>query len=252
MNINYPTPAQLPGLRQLWKAAFGDEDAFLDKFFGIAYAPRRCRCITVGDRIAAVLYWFEVSCADQKFAYLYAIATDPGFRGQGLCTALVEDTKALLTAEGFHGLLLVPENEGLARMYEKMGFSPCTTVSEFTCAAGSRGIELHRVDAEEYARLRRSLLPEGGVLQEGADLALLTSQVEFLAGEHCLAAVSAGEDALHCHELLGGGEYAPGILRATGFETGSFRTPGTDKPFAMVFHLSEDCVSPAYFGLALD
>lgn len=252
MNIDYPTAAQLPALRALWKAAFGDEDAFLDIFYTLAYAPHRCRCVTEGGQIAAVLYWFEVTCDSQKLAYLYAIATDPKFRHRGLCTALVEDTKHVLKAAGFRGVLLVPQNEGLARMYEKMGFSPCTTVSEFTCEAGLSAADVRRVDAAAYARLRRELLPPGGVRQENADLALLASQVEFLAGDHFLAAVSVDGDALHCHELLGGAAYAPGILRAIGFDNGFFRTPGTGKPFAMFCPLSEDCPAPAYFGLALD
>ena len=130
MNINYPMPLQLLGLRALWKSAFDDTDSFLDKFFSTAFSPNRCRCVSLGGKVLAALYWFETTCQDRKFAYLYAVATDAACRNQGLCRRLIEDTKALLRAEGYAGILLVPEDEALTRMYAKMGFEPCTTVSE--------------------------------------------------------------------------------------------------------------------------
>lgn len=252
MNIDYPAPAQMPGLRALWKEAFGDEDAFLDQFYTLAYAPHRCRCVTMDSQVAAALYWFDVTCSGQKFAYLYAIATAAAHRGRGLCTALVEDTKAVLNAAGCHGALLVPENGGLARMYEKMGFTPCTTVSEFTCAAGPHAAALRKIDTAEFAARRRGMLPDGGVIQAGADLALLASQAAFFSGDGFLAAVTVDGGKLHCHELLGCTDQAPGIVRALGCTAGFFRTPGTDKPFAMVCPLRTGCQTPTYFGLALD
>ena len=78
MTITEPQPCRMPGLRALWKAAFGDSDDFLDMFYTTAYAPHRCRCMVDGDRVAAALYWFDCTCEGQKLAYLYAVATDPG------------------------------------------------------------------------------------------------------------------------------------------------------------------------------
>lgn len=252
MNIEHPNPQQLPGLRQLWKTAFGDGDAFLDAFYGTGFSPLRCRCVSEDGAVLAALYWFGTACGGQKFAYLYAVATDPAHRGRGLCRALMEDTKAYLTTQGFQGLLLVPENEQLARMYEKMGFSACTSVLEFHCSAGPHPAPIHRVDAAEYARLRRSLLPPDSVVQEGTDLAFLATQASFYAGPGILAAVSPDGEELHCRELLGDPELAPAILRALGYHYGSFRAPGSGKNFAYLFPIAENCLKPAYFGLALD
>jgi len=50
MRAGYPQPNHQPALRRLWQAAFGDEDDFLDLFFGLAYDPQRCRCITESRR----------------------------------------------------------------------------------------------------------------------------------------------------------------------------------------------------------
>lgn len=252
MTILCPTSELIPGLRRLWQAAFGDSDSFLDRFFALAYAPDRCRCITEDGQVLAALYWFDTQCEGQHLAYLYAVATDPAHRNRGLCRKLIADTLSHLKAAGFHGALLVPENDALARMYEAMGFEACTTVSEFHCSPGPYPAPIHAVDTAEYARLRRDLLPAQSVLQEGADLALLAADARFYAGPHCLAAVSADGETLHCHELLGGADTAPAILRALGYDHGFFRLPGPGKPFACLCPLTEDCIRPNYFGLALD
>ena len=116
MTVEYPSPEQVRGLRCLWKEAFGDSDVFLDSFFETAFSPRRCRCVTENGAVLAALYWFEVTCAGQKLAYLYAVATAKSHRGRGLFSALLRDTKQVLKEEGFRGILLVPETEALGRM----------------------------------------------------------------------------------------------------------------------------------------
>ena len=252
MNIESPGPERIPALRALWKAAFGDPDSFLDSFFSLAFSPDRCRCVTEEHRVLAALYWFETTCENRKLAYLYAVATDPACRNQGLCRLLMENTRAQLRTLGFDGILLVPENEALARMYERMGFTPGPRIREFSCDAGPRAIPLRHVDAANYTALRRGLLPPMGVRQEGAALALLASQTVLLAGEGWIAAVSHEDGALRCHELLGDPGAAPGLLRALGFPRGTFRTPGGDRPFAWFLPLTPGTPCPGYFGLPLD
>lgn len=252
MNIDYPAAGQVPGLRRLWKRAFGDEDAFLDLFFTRAYTPTRCRCVTEQDEILAALYWFDTECAGQKLAYLYAVATDPDHRNRGLCRALMEDVRGLLAGQGYDGLLLVPQTDGLAAMYRNMGYRDCTSVTEFTAPAEDTPLPLRRLNAAEYAAARRQLLPSGGVLQEGENLAFLESQALFFAGNGWVAAITLERKKLHCHELLGDPDAAYGIVAALGCEEGFFRTPGPDKPFAQYLPLTPDCVMPTYFGLAFD
>ena len=251
MSIDYPTPEQIPELKALWKTAFGDTDAFLADFFDIAYDPRRCRCAVAEGRVAAMLYWFGTEYAQQRLAYVYAVATDPAFRGRGLCRALMDDTAKLLTRLGFHGILLYPATEGLVQMYRKMGYARCTAVREFTCEAGEK-IPMRAIGKTEYARLRRQYLPEGGAVQEGALLDFLASQADFFAGADWVAAVSEYDGVLHCQELLGNLTAAPGIVAALGKKSGFFRTFGTEKPFAMGMKLGDNCVLPRYFGLPLD
>lgn len=248
MQIQSPQPEHTIQLRALFQTAFGDSDAFLDRFFSLAFAPERCRCVFVGKTVAAALYLLPAVCAGQQLAYLYAVATAPPFRGHGLCRALIADAKDFLRRAGYCGALLVPESEALARMYEKMGFSRCTAVREFICDAGPAPAPVHRIDAEDYARLRRALLMTGGVIQEGPTLRLLASDAKLYTGPDFIAAVQGD----FCCELLGNEAAAPGLACALNLPRLHVRTPGRETPFAMLCKLTDDCPTPTYFGLALD
>lgn len=252
MRISNPALDLIPQLRQLWKAAFGDEDAFLDFFFSVAFSPDRCRCVLEEEKVLAALYWFDTSCENQKFAYLYAVATNPAAQGRGLCRMLMEDTKNLLTTQGYHGLILVPQKEPLRQMYAKMGYTDCGSVSRFVAPAEDTPITIRRLTAEEYAAARRKLLPTGGMVQEGANLALLSGYAFFYQGADFLAAVTPDGEKLICHELLGNPDAAYPLVSALGCREGSFCIPGTDMAFAQYLPLQADCVKPAYFGLAFD
>lgn len=252
MKIDFPRPNQIPSLRALWKLVFEDTNAFLDKFFGLVFSPQRCRCLTLDGEIAAALYWFRCEENGKRYAYLYAVATHPDHRRKGLCRRLLEDTHALLKAQGYAGVLLVPQEEPLRRMYEASGYRTCTTVSEFPCTVSSFPAPLHPIDREEYARLRRQYLPNGGVIQEEENLRFLETYASFYSGQTFLLAACGEGGKLRGIELLGDPSAGPEILCALGYSEGIFRAPGSAVPFAMFCPLEPDGAAPGYFGLALD
>ena len=242
MRIDYPAQHQIAGLRSLWKEAFADTDAFLDIFEDTAFSPDRCRCISVDGQVAAALYWFDCRFDGRPLAYVYAVATGKAFRKKGLCRLLMDDTRALLLALGYSGIVLVPQMH-LIGMYERMGYKICSFVREFTCRRSHIPVALRQIDAAEYAALRRQFLPEGGVLQEKENLQFLSAITQLYAGDDFLYA----EDA----ELLGNAAAAPGILATLGKDSGQFRCPGSDIPFAM-YQALDGTPAPSYFGLAFD
>lgn len=252
MRIEHPDASRIPQLRKLWKEAFGDSDAFLDGFFAFGFSPERCRCIVEDGEVVSALYWFEGICRGQRFAYLYAVATTASHRGRGLFTALLEDVKQILSGQGVDGILLVPETEKLCRMYEKLGFSVCTSVNFYQICAGKEPIAVSETDAGTYMSLRRAYLPEGAVLQEGALLPFLNSQYRFYAGDGWLAAGQAYEGKLVCQEFLGDISAMEGLVRALGADLGEFRTPGRTRPFTWILPLREGCTRPEYFAFALN
>lgn len=246
MRIDAPGREHLTQLRRLWQEAFGDSPEFMDIFFRYGYAPERCRCILEGDTVAAALYWFP--CAD--LAYVYGVATDRRFRGRGLCRRLMEDTAAHLKELGFTGIVLVPQDAGLRKMYAAMGYRDCGGIREFACEAGE-ACGLRAIGPGEFARLRRSYLPEGAVLQEEEEnLVFLARQAEFFTGEGFLLTAWREEGVLHGLELLGDETQAAAVTAALDCRKGIFRVPG-DTPFAMFLPLTRR-ESPTYFGFAFD
>lgn len=251
VKCDYPLPGEETGLAKLWKQAFGDSDELIGSFFRLGCDPRRCRRIIRDGNIAAALYWFDVTEADRKYAYLYAVATRQDCRGQGLCRTLMADTHAILADAGYDGCLLVPGAPELFGMYKKLGYQVCTTVDEFTVRA-EKAIPLRRLDTDEYAALRRTMLPPDSAVQEGSQLVYLGSYSQFLAGDGWLACGMVEGSTFHCAELLGNRAAAPGITAALGCAEGRFRTPGDGREFAMFFPLTDPAAAPKYFGLALD
>ena len=252
MTFEHPRQEQISQILALWKEVFGEYDGFWELFLDAAFQPEHCRCITEEGSVIAGLCWFDCSCGQDKIAYIYAVVTDPGHRGKGLCRKLMEDVHNLLKQQGYDSVLLVPADEGLREMYRKMGYADCTRVSEISCAAGDTEAEIRNVTCEEYAALRRQLLPEGSVVQEGNNLTFLAAQTQLFAGEDFLLSAWPESDTLHGTELLGNAESAPGILKALGYRKGTFQIPGEDKPYAMIHKLSQKAVTPKYFGFSFD
>jgi len=252
MKIDFPLPKQYTQLTALWQEAFGDTEEFVDGFFCTAFSPARCRCITINRKVAAALYWMDVRYEGRRYAYIYAVAVAASRRGKGLCAALMADTHAHLALRGYSGALLVPQSEELRRMYEKMGYRTCTAVREFPALAGACPVSLQRIDRDEYARLRREMLPEGGALQEEESIAFLETMAFFYRGQDLLLAAHVENGKLWCPELLGDPAAAPGILAELKCAEGHFRVPGDEIPFAMLHTFEEDAPVPGYLGYAFD
>ena len=252
MKIDYPLPYQLPELRNLWKEAFGDTDAYLDLFFGTGYSPTRCRCVTEEGHVAAALYWLDVFCDGQKMAYIYAVATGKAYRGRGLCRMLMEDTHNVLCSRGVYGAVLSPGDAGLARMYGTLGYRHCANIGQIRCQAGEKSIAMQRVSGELFNAQRNVLLPAGGLELGKAAAGFLAAQAELYVGENCTLAALRTEQGFFGMELLGDPKLAPDILKTLECETGVFRFPFGDHPFAMFCPLKKKAKMPQYLGVAFD
>ena len=250
MTIDFPKDEQIPGLRILWKEAFGDTEQFLESFFSTGFSKDRCRCICENGQPVTALYWFDCGWGNKRLAYLYAVATAKSHRGQGLCHRIMDDTRALLQLQGYDGLVLVPAEPSLFPFYEKMGYCCFGGIRQWNAAAGEP-VKLKELDHSQYALLRTRYLPENSVIQDGELLRFLGSYARFYQGEDFLVCCAEDDGKLMAYELLGNTAAASGILAALRLETGTFRTPG-DAPFAMYYSLTKDMASPCYLAFALD
>ncbi len=262
-------PKNTEPLRQLWKQAFGDSDAFLDAFFTHAYSPNRCRQIAENGTVVAALYWFDCAFSGKKIAYLYAVATDEAYRNRGLCRLLMEDTHRHLKSLGYDGTLLVPGSKSLFSFYEKLGYRTCCNVNEFTCKANNRitlppmtlrledgtvpALPLRAIDPRNYYHLRQRYLPAGYVEPDISVFEFMKeSGYSFYAGNDFIFCGTTKDNTLIVAEFLGNTSLAPGIVALLGMKKGQFRTIGEEKPFAMYHPLTHHLDKPSFFALALD
>ena len=250
MIIDFPRQEHIPGLKALWKEAFGDSDAFIECFFGTGFSLYRCRCIRQGSRVLAALYWFDCRWQDKRLAYIYGVATAESHRGQGLCHRLMEDTQSILSQLSYSGVVLVPAKQSLFSFYGEMGYAPFGGLHHWQVTAADP-IPIRELTYQDYATARRALLPPDSVLQEGATLRFLGSFARFYQGEGCLLCCAEEDGKLTVYELLGDSSQAPAITGALGFDRATFRAPGSE-PFAMYRSLTHDPAAPGYFAFALD
>lgn len=237
-------------LTALWQQAFGDECAFIDGFFETGYAPERSRVAVWDGRLAGMLYWFDCDLMGRKLAYVYAVATEKSLRGRGIATGLMEDAHRLLEEKGYDAVVLSPGSEELYRFYGNMGYATAGYRRELRIQAGGTA-SVREMGPEEYALLRRTLLPENGIRQEGAGLAFLHRLAGFYAGDGFCAALS--REGAFCTEFLGPEEQIPGFLGAMGLPEAFVRMPGGQRSNAMVKWLpSAQPIEKIYLGFPFD
>jgi predicted GNAT family acetyltransferase len=229
-----------------------DTQEYLDGFYRVGFSPENCLCIRQEGNIAAALYWLDMTCDGQKFAYIYAVGTATSARGKGLCRTLMAETAEILKEAGYHGALLVPQDPPLHIMYGKMGYLPATPIEQSIYAAAETGLPITQISAEEFSKLRPAFSPAGSVQCEPVTVAFLDKLAVFYRAPGLLAAVSREEKHLRILDYLGPKEAIPGLVAALGRTEATVRTVGTGTEFAMYYPLDPACKKPGHFTLALD
>ena len=153
-----------PRLRELWKLAFGDEDAYIDHFFTQYYAPERMLVLEEAGVVQAMTAWFDMPLvfADgtkAPSAYLYAVATHPDCRGRGLAGRLLAFADRWLGEKGFACVSTVPARPDLHVFFGRNGFEECFALKQEEYVPQIvQSVPLKRVGAEEYGSLREQWL----------------------------------------------------------------------------------------------
>ena len=188
-------------LRDLWRSAFGDDDAFIDSFFAVYGKEGVAHTLSLGGKVVAALYALPcVVCSggvSYPAAYIYAVATVPDCRGRGYMRLLLERVEALLAARGCCVLFLLPADDALHSMYSRVGYAQCSRSAVEECAVGAVSPAALRLEEVTGAR---AIYPfwssverffEPFVLQSPELLQMNINNCRFLGGG-VYAAVGAG------------------------------------------------------------
>ena len=215
----------IPALSRLWKQAFGDTDEEIARFFREAFPHATGFAVYDGEALAGMCYALpqQLACGDEVYsaAYLYAVATDAEYRGQGVCRTLLAFAEKELKKRGVQCLTLVPADEALAAMYEKLGFSGPLR-RERSAAAPSPAGQAEKVSSIEYAGLRETLIwdvPHVRYAKVWLDYEALDAEFYALrlgAASGCAAVRRLADGSARVDELLPDSRFLPALAQAVG------------------------------------
>ncbi len=107
-------------IERLWRTCFAeDTQDDVEQFLLSRYDATRCLVARRDGRIAAMLHLVPF----RDTAYIYAVATAPDYRRQGLAGGLLHEALEKCKAEGFRYAALIPGGEELRRWYAGFGFA---------------------------------------------------------------------------------------------------------------------------------
>lgn len=244
------------GCRALFDTAFpGEDPAWCDALFDMALPD----CLRVIEKEGAPLAMllaipYPIVMADgtrEDARYLYAVATDPAARGQGLATRLLRE----VMAEG-RPVFLRPMSPSLFDFYKKAGLFPVSPVQTLSGES----------DPTEMCELPRALSPRDYLAARAAWLkppfaepteAFLSLGFRFggalaLDGRFAAYYERHGEE-IYFKEWLGDTEFAPRVAAYLGAARYKLRTPcGENDPDAAPFAMAAGAPCALSMLIALD
>lgn len=215
-------PEETPRLKELWKLAFGDEDACIDFFFTGGYHPENMLVLLEDGVIVTMLYLMPLTLKGPHITasahYVYALATHPSARQKGYGRQLLAYADQQLHQLGDDCITVVPAQPSLHKFFSTVGFSECfaTRLEEVPAALvpdAAPGAELTPLTPQDYNALRRTLL-EGNYYVDYDDCLIIYQaglsrmsgaglyRLELEGETGCAAVEYADEDTVVIKELL--------------------------------------------------
>ncbi len=114
-------------LKDLWQTSFDDSRAVLDAYFGKTVTPQSVIAVFEGEIPVSAMHLLPyriVTPDGQSFYayYVYGVCTHPRYRGKGLMKRLFDFAVSYGREQGADYLVLIPAEEYLFLVYEKLGF----------------------------------------------------------------------------------------------------------------------------------
>ena len=126
--IRFAKASDHPQLKTLWAEVFGDSDAAINLYFSMRHADDNMLVDVRDHRISGMLSMLPVTLrsgdgSSYPARYLYAVATDAHYRGQGISTELLATAHNHMKALGEAAGILVPASSSLFDFYARRGYA---------------------------------------------------------------------------------------------------------------------------------
>jgi GNAT superfamily N-acetyltransferase len=272
--IRFAQPDDRPRLMELWARIFGDPPEAVNSYFARRHKDENMLVFVEDGVLCGMLSMLPLTLiargAEYPARYVYAVATDPAYRGRGVATELLFRAHEEMVARGDAASVLVPASEGLFGYYAKRGYRTAFTIDVKTYAAGvlppfPAGGAFEPCKPRTFMRMRDAAFSAAGLYAlwdegavtfacEGMNLTKLT-----LDGNVGCALWERDGDIVLIRELALLGMRVPEALsilhRVAGTASYRVRLPGSGLPFGMIRWLipqPDGTDGPGYLSLALD
>ncbi len=256
MKYRLSKKADLPQLTKLWAKCFGDDPREINGFWSEAFDRIRVYTAMEGVALTAMACVIPTHFIDEEgeshtCGYVYAVCTDPQYRGRGICKNLMDYIHKNC---GFSYTALVPAEESLFSFYESLGYKTCFYHREYTVTA-RKGGTLRSAAPEVYRSIRELQLYDNFLSYEEYLLPCAGQlyRIETEDGLYCGCCYKKGDTLLIRELLPDSPEAASALCAYLDCRTAVVRTMGEDKPFGMLKALCKGKIpTKGYLGLALD
>lgn len=115
MKIGFANDKNIKDLFELWRISFGDSDSEIGLFMDSCFRKENALVCYDGDKLVSMLFLlseeivFKGKCYPAY--YIYAAATDPDYRKQGVMGKMLSFADEVARERKFPFLFLVPADE---------------------------------------------------------------------------------------------------------------------------------------------
>lgn len=208
--IRFADETMREDIKALWHDCFGDSNEYVEFFLSHYNISQQMMVFIDGDKPVSMLSLLPMSVVTKEGMtihgrYIYAVATDPRYRGRGLSTKLLEAAHEYLKNNRVRLSVLVPEKGTLYNFYHKRGFVseffignaniPASQIARFEdsfCVNEATETEFEQV--REAAFSGRSMFIRWG----GDALAYRMAETSMLGGETLLLCADRGRAVAVC------------------------------------------------------
>lgn len=264
--IRTAKPEDYDGLKKLWTKCFDDSSEAIDNFFEKTVTPENVVATFDNGKAVNAMYLVEceikISGVKYNALYIYAVCTDPLYRGKGIMTKAFEQLCSLATCRKTDYLFLVPAAESLFRLYEKLGFKTGFTYKEkrvYKNEAALPDSSVSVLSYENYKKLRDTFFSETTLAtlgERGFNSFLLSvgDTIRSFSSDSGYAVFEIENEQVIIHELFGDEKALTNcVLDLCGKDTAILRVPAKDDccvAFGMYRALGDvPEIKNAFFGI---
>ena len=169
VDIRMATQADVPAICELWHTAFSKDSE--EECLTFLKAISLCEvCVVACENSTPISMAFFIP-ADLRTAnravpvrYLYAAATLPSYRNQGIFSQLLRWSHRRWKEKGEAACFLNPAEPSLVGFYQRFGYQPVAFCHTIEGTAGSKSLPVTPLSAGEYPKVRTALLPSESIV----------------------------------------------------------------------------------------